>query len=248
MSMSAAARYEEVADALRTGIQTGEWGIGARLPTEQDLIESYDTSRTTVRQAIQELRNEGLVQVRHGVGVFVAPPRVVKRVDSRERLSRSRRERNESGFLAEAQAQSFTPSSNVKVSFEAAGEFGELLGIPANEEICLRDRVMRADGKPVQLATSRLPRSITRDTELEQVETGAGGAHARLEDLGYGPTYHREINRSRMPSAHEKRLLDVDGPVLSVRRFTYHHGQVIEINDMVMDGGSYETQYGWDAD
>lgn len=243
-----AAKYEDIADALRAGIQAGEWDINERLPTEQELIESYNTSRSTIRQAVQELRAEGLVTVHHGVGVFVAPPRVVQRLDSRERLSKARRQRNESAFRAEATAQNFTPSSSVKVSFEAAGVFAELLGIDESDEVCVRERVMRADGKPVMLATSRLPRDITRGSLLEQVDTGSGGAHARLEDLGYPPTYHHEINGARMPRPDEKRVLDIAGPVLTVRRFTYHEHQVTEINDMVMSGESYETQYGWEAD
>ena len=246
--MSAAAKYQEIASSLRERIDSGEWLVGDQLPTEQELCAEFQVSRTTVRQAIADLRDAGLVDVRHGVGAKVAPPRVVKRLDSRERLSKARRKRNEAAFLAEAKEQGFTPSSSVRVWFEPAQAYAEIFGIEESAEVCVRDRVMRADGKPVMLATSRLPRAITRDTQLEQADTGPGGAHARLEDLGYELTYHEEIVGAKMPNSRERQLLDVSGPVLTVQRRTYSHDRVVEVNDMVMPAMSYELRYGWQAD
>ncbi|MCC5698031.1 UTRA domain-containing protein, partial [Klebsiella pneumoniae] len=108
--------------------------------------------------------------------------------------------------MAEAKEQGFTPSSSVRVWFEPAQAYAEIFGIEESAEVCVRDRVMRADGKPVMLATSRLPRAITRDTQLEQADTGPGGAHARLEDLGYELTYHEEIVGAKMPNSRERQL------------------------------------------
>ncbi|MEU5846515.1 GntR family transcriptional regulator [Saccharopolyspora shandongensis] len=121
--MSAAAKYQEIAATLRSQIDRGELSVGDQLPTEQALQDRFDASRTTVRQALKELRDAGLVQMRHGVGVFVAPPKVVRRLDSRERLSKARREANKAAFLAEAAAQGFAPSSSVRVWFEPAQDY-----------------------------------------------------------------------------------------------------------------------------
>lgn len=242
------ARYQEIAATLRSEIETQVWAVGAKLPSEAELISRFDASRTTVRQALKELRDARLVQMRHGVGVFVAPPHVVQRLDSRERLSKARRERNTAAFLAEAQAQQFTPSSAVRIWFEPAGDFGELLNIDAEDELCVRDRVMRADGAPVMLAISRLPREITRTTRLEEVDTGPGGVHARLEELGYELTGHEEVVGTRPAEPRERELLDLgDEWVLTVRRRTYSHERVVEVNDMALRGGSYELRYAWDA-
>lgn len=186
--------------------------------------------------------------MRHGVGVFVAPPRVVKRLDSRERLSRARRERNEGAFLAEAAEQGFTPSSSVQVWFEPAQDYAEVFDVDEDAELCVRDRVMRADGQPVMLAVSRLPRDITRETSLEQVDTGPGGTHARLEELGFELTSHEEIVGAKTASASERSALGIpDGPVLTVQRRTYSHGRVVELNTMVMSATMYELRYSWDA-
>ncbi|MEV4644678.1 GntR family transcriptional regulator [Saccharopolyspora sp. NPDC049357] len=246
--MSAAAKYQEIAATLRGQIDSGSLAIGDKLPTEQVLQEQFGASRTTVRQALKELRDAGLVQMRHGVGVFVAPPNVVRRLDSRERLSKARRDRNESAFLAEAKKQDFAPSSSVRVWFEPAQDFAELLDVAEDAELCVRDRVMRADDQPVMLAVSRLPREITRGTALEDVETGPGGAFARLEDLGFAISWHEEVVGARMPDANERQLLGLgSGPVLTVRRRTWSGDRVVEVNDMVMAGESYELRYTWDA-
>ncbi|MEV0081877.1 GntR family transcriptional regulator [Saccharopolyspora sp. NPDC050642] len=246
--MSVAAKYQEIAATLRSQIDRGELSVGDQLPTEQALQDRFDASRTTVRQALKELRDAGLVQMRHGVGVFVAPPKVVRRLDSRERLSKARREANKAAFLAEAAAQGFAPSSSVRVWFEPAQDYAELLGVEEGSELCVRDRVMSADDQPVMLAVSRLPREITRGTALEEVETGPGGVFARLEEQGYEITGHEEIVSARMPDANERKLLGLgSGPVLTVRRRTWSGDRVVEVNDMVMSGESYELRYAWDA-
>ncbi|GAB3672303.1 GntR family transcriptional regulator [Saccharopolyspora tripterygii] len=246
--MSAAAKYQEIAATLRGQIDSGSLSVGDKLPTEQALQEQFDASRTTVRQALRELRDAGLVQMRHGIGVFVSPPTVVQRLDSRDRLSKARRDQNKAAFLAEADAQGFAPAASVRVWFEPAQDFAELLGVAEDAEICVRDRVMRADGQPVMLAVSRLPREITRGSALEEVETGPGGALARLEELGLGIARHEEVVGARMPDANERQLLGLgSGPVLTVRRRTWSGERVVEVNDMVMSGAGYELRYGWDA-
>lgn len=247
--MPAAAKYQEISAELRRQIDAGALGVGDQLPTEQELGEQFHASRSTIRQALTELRDAGLVDVRHGVGVFVAPPRVVRRLDSRDRLSRARRQRNQAAFLAEATEHNFTPSSNVRIWFEPAGDFAEILGLSESDEVCIRDRVMRADGRPMMLATSRLPRDITRGTALEEVDTGPGGAHARLEDAGFTLTFHEEIVGAKIPTSDERGLLDVaGGALLTVRRLTYSNDRVVEVNDMRMPGSAYELRYSWAAD
>lgn len=61
-----------LADELRTRIREGEWGPGARLPSEAELGEQYGVSRSTVRQALTALQGQGLVTSRHGKGTYLA--------------------------------------------------------------------------------------------------------------------------------------------------------------------------------
>lgn len=62
---------EMVVDALRKRIGAGEFGPGAKLPTESQLTTHFGVSRTVVREAIAALAADGMVQPRQGAGVFV---------------------------------------------------------------------------------------------------------------------------------------------------------------------------------
>ncbi|PPK43489.1 GntR family transcriptional regulator [Trinickia symbiotica] len=64
-------RVEAVMRRLETALIDGTWPAGARLPAERTLASEYAVSRNTVREAIQRLAARGLVQARHGAGVFV---------------------------------------------------------------------------------------------------------------------------------------------------------------------------------
>ena len=64
-----------VIDALRQQILDGDYAPGDRLPTEPVLVARFGYSRTVIREAISALRADGLVDSRHGVGVFVLSPK-----------------------------------------------------------------------------------------------------------------------------------------------------------------------------
>ena len=61
--------YLQVADDLERRINAGE--IEVKLPGERDLAEEYGVAYTTVRRAMEVLRNRGVIITRHGRGTFV---------------------------------------------------------------------------------------------------------------------------------------------------------------------------------
>lgn len=64
---------QQIAEELSRLIQTGnEFPAGARLPNEIELANRFHVSRTTLREAIRMLTVRGYVEVRHGIGTFVA--------------------------------------------------------------------------------------------------------------------------------------------------------------------------------
>lgn len=65
---------ETVGRRIRDAITSGELKPGDKLPTESGMTEQHQVSRTVIREAIASLRADSLVEVRHGVGVFVLPP------------------------------------------------------------------------------------------------------------------------------------------------------------------------------
>ncbi|WP_045387295.1 FadR/GntR family transcriptional regulator [Falsirhodobacter sp. alg1] len=52
-------------------IQKGLLKAGDKLPTEHELSKNFGVSRTVIREAIAQLRNEGMIETRQGVGAFV---------------------------------------------------------------------------------------------------------------------------------------------------------------------------------
>lgn len=60
-----------IVEQLIETIQSGEFKIGEKIPTELELIEQFDVSRSVIREAITELRSLGFVETRHGIGTFV---------------------------------------------------------------------------------------------------------------------------------------------------------------------------------
>jgi GntR family transcriptional regulator len=76
--MSPPPLYERVESVLAAGIADGSLPPETQLPAEERLIEQFKVSRTTVRKAIQNLIERGLVEVRRGKGTFVTQPKITQ--------------------------------------------------------------------------------------------------------------------------------------------------------------------------
>ena len=63
--------YQQVLEDLRAKIEDGTYPLGAKLPSEVELIKIYDVSRITVRRAVSELVSEGILVKEQGRGTFV---------------------------------------------------------------------------------------------------------------------------------------------------------------------------------
>ncbi len=68
--------YYQLKTILLDKIRNGEWHVGDILPSENQLQEVYDISRTTVRQTLSELVTEGYLVRKRGLGTFIAEPKV----------------------------------------------------------------------------------------------------------------------------------------------------------------------------
>jgi len=76
--MSRSPLYERVESILAADIADGSLLPETQLPPEEGLIERFKVSRTTVRKAIQNLIERGLVEVRRGKGTFVTQPKITQ--------------------------------------------------------------------------------------------------------------------------------------------------------------------------
>ena len=243
--------YRQIADSLRHKIRSGEYGPGQQLPSERELVEAYRASRVTVRQAIAVLRTEGLIEAHHGRGLFVRNRPRIRRL-SKGRLSRSERVQGAGTFTTDARSAPFAPRVEVDLRVEEADErVAELLEIPPGSAVFVRERRMFADDIPVQLATSRLPRTLTEGTPIEQEDTGPGGIYARLEDNGHVLGSFTEQITARMPTPEEAVALQLGmgSPVIDALRIARdQHAHPVEINDILFAADRWELVYELPAD
>jgi DNA-binding FadR family transcriptional regulator len=63
--------YQGIAEAIAAAIASGRYRAGARLPAERDLADEFAVSRPTIREAMIALEIRGLVEARHGSGIYV---------------------------------------------------------------------------------------------------------------------------------------------------------------------------------
>lgn len=66
--------YLQVAGTLKNEILSGIRPVGAQLPTEHELCARFAVSRFTIREALRQLRDDGLILSRQGAGTVVVPP------------------------------------------------------------------------------------------------------------------------------------------------------------------------------
>ncbi len=68
--------YAQIQEYIAEMILTGKLPPDSKIPSERDLSDELEVSRMTIRKAITELVNEGLLDRRHGSGTYVAKPKI----------------------------------------------------------------------------------------------------------------------------------------------------------------------------
>jgi GntR family transcriptional regulator len=248
--MADAPPYRQIADQLRRAIQRGDLEPGGRVPSEAELMEHYGVARMTVRQAVAELKAEGLVIAEHGRGVFVRNRPTVRRLAS-DRFARRHREAGKAAFLAETESLGTPGVDQLEVGQVMAGErVAQRLKLRKTAKVVRRDRRYLIDEVPVELATTYVPLTIARGTLITSQDTGPGGVYARIEEAGIQLGSFTEEVGARMPTPEERRRLSLpEGtPVITVTRVAYDvERRPVEMTDTVKSAPSYVLEYSFPA-
>jgi len=156
--------YARLEMQIVTGIATGEFQVGSRLPTENDLIGRFKISRTTVRKAIQNLAHRGLVEIRRGTGTFVTQPRITQELTEL------------TGFVEDMQALGQAPSARLidQTLVAADQDVGRQLAVARNARVMRIRRVRLANGIAISYDETYLPieiggKIVTHDLEVEPI-------------------------------------------------------------------------------
>ena len=164
---------QRVADALRCQIASGHLKAGTRLMSEMALARNLEISRPTLREALRILVREGLVDIKHGVGAFVADERrlIWSRLDSMRSFTDLIRsiggEPGDSHLSLER-----TP---------APTDVANALEIPPGTPIGLIKRVRLIDGTPLSIANEYV--LLSKPADFVQLKSFPGGSlYAFLRD------------------------------------------------------------------
>ncbi|MGW5053149.1 GntR family transcriptional regulator [Actinokineospora sp. NPDC004072] len=243
--------YRQIAAALRRLISSGRLPAGEKLPSEAELIAHYGVARMTVRQALQELRGEGLVVAEHGKGVFVRSTPPVRRLAS-DRFARAHRKQGKAAFLAEAEVSGHKPGvDQISVTTEQAPpEIAQRLRLPEGARVVMRSRRYLANGTPIETAVSYIPESIAAGTAITSTDSGPGGIYARIEEQGHQLGRFTEEVSARMPTPEERRALQIGAgvPVLTLIRTAYDLDDLpVEVCETVKVSHAFVLEYDFPA-
>ena len=150
--------YEQVKDYLEEKITSAEWDVGHRLPTEKELTEQFDVSNITVKRAIHELVNEGVLYRQSGKGTFV------KKKEEKD-LSKLVSLRNE-----EWEEESH-PHRTLSFNKEDAGaKVSSCLQIDTNDDVYKIKRLKMDNDRPVAIEYSFIPVKLVPNLSASKVE------------------------------------------------------------------------------
>lgn len=169
--------YAQLAEILREQIARGDLGPGDLLPAEAELGATYGLSRTVVRQALNELVAEGLVQKEKGRGSFVSRPKPADLVVQELR-----------GFSDEMGARGFDIGTRIlrQELAVAPQQVAADLGIAQGSKVVHITRVRTANGDPIVKTDTYLPAAKFR--KLTHLDLDARSLYEVLSsDFGVRP-------------------------------------------------------------
>lgn len=177
--------FRRIADDLRERIASGDLRPGYQLPTHEDLMRDYATTRITVRRALEELTRERLIVGRQPLGMFVRD---------------QRRHRLQAGDGLSGFTPSF-PSFGDQLLAALDGPLsqtvdvqtvkplsGVALRLRSEEPAVLRHRLMYSGRDPVMICNAYFPTACVVGTQVEQGKPLDRSVIDTLDEIGYHVT------------------------------------------------------------
>src|SRR5258706_4491668 len=213
--MSPSPLYERLESVLAAGIADGSLPPETQLPPEDSLIERFKVSRTTVRKAIQNLIERGLVEVRRGKGTFVTQPKITQELTEL------------TGFVEDMQALGRKPTARLLDKRIVAAEeaVAHQLALAPGTLVVRLQRVRLADGVAMSFDETYLPRDIGEKVAASDLE--AEPVFALLEDKYDTPLVEAEYKLEAAaagPVAAQALQVPAGSPILLIERTSYTTG------------------------
>lgn len=211
--------YHQLAEQLSGAISDGRLQPGDPFENEVALAERLGLSRPTVRRAIQEMVDQGLLVRRRGLGTRVANRKVHRRAELTSLWDDLRREGRH-------------PRTSILTHEIVTDErAASALDLEPDTPMLLVVRVRTADGDPIAYMHNWLPPEYS-DIPVEELQST--GLYAALRSRGVKPVVARQTIGARMPTPAERKALGIRGqqPVLTMTRMAFDAaGRAVEFGD-----------------
>lgn len=151
--------YIQIQNDIKQKIEEGYWQVGTAIPAERQLAEMFNVSRMTVRQAIQGLVDDGVLQRRVGAGTFISERKLTERLEA------------VTSFTNLMIQEGKTPSTRV-VAFgikSASLQETEALQLPPNSNVMKVERVRYGDKVPILYETVAIPEIVAEQLTREDI-------------------------------------------------------------------------------
>lgn len=223
--MARAMKYLAVRDHLRALIGAG-LRVGAAIPSERELCARFGVSRMTVRQAVDALVVEGLLERVQGSGTYVAEPKV----DLQLRLV---------SFGEEMRRRGMAPSARVLAArtTTAPRDVADALDLPEGAQVHYLHRLRLADGEAMALEENWLPVELVPDL-LDSPEPSVYDA---LTTGGLAPSWGEDaIEAVQLDAVTAGHLgLAAGSPGLRIRRRTFSGDRAVDYSQSVYRADRY---------
>lgn len=224
--------YHQLAAQLKQAVSSGELPKGVFLDNELDLAEQWQVSRPTVRRAIQELVDDGLLVRRRGVGTQVVNDQV-------------RRPFSLSSLYDDLTAAGRTPTTEVIELRTGAAPDGvaTALGLPPSAPVVHLVRVRSADDRPLAIVHNWLLCEVAEDLTPDLL--GQHGLYALLRERGVRPHSAQQRLGAKAATPEEATMLGLalGSPLVTMHRVMQDDtGRPIEVADTVYDAAHYSVE------
>ncbi len=205
-------RTDAIAGDLLNGILAGDYPPDTALPSEHTLMEMYQTSRPTVREALNQLANNGRIESRHGSGWFVQPD--IRRDFPLLRIDQGRVHASKDVWGTWLEGEQLRGDALLRVYVaEPPKHVRDHLRIETGEQCAIRERIRRIDRQPVTLSVGYFPMWLAAGTDLA-VEGGGDAVDMQhpsplglLHQMGHAPAHDEDRIGTRMPTDTEREQL-----------------------------------------
>jgi GntR family transcriptional regulator len=225
--------WAQVLEDLRRRLASGEFEVG--FPAERELIEQYETSRHTMRDAMRRLDNEGLIDRERGRGTFIRRTPIEQRTGALYSLFRSIEDH---GYR----------QRNTVLDLEKRREpdVASLMNLPASTDFVYLHRLRYADDRPV--ATDEIWLVAKVAAPLLTVDFEHTAVYIELESrCGVRPGAGWEKVHPTLPTTAERSLLKMKArqPAFMVERYTEHAGRPLEWRRTIISGELFTFTTAW---